>query len=1110
LFLLCARAYLTARGKTADTLTSLQASRASCLPAPKPSASPPFPPVGSNFAGYVAEAVWAAVPEATVYHCRIEAGTRGWGVVPRDTALALVLRSRKEWELHGDGMLLGAECEPMEWCDPCRPAEPPWFVILVWGDQMVDHLVRALWERNREDITWIHRSGPPHYTRDLVIQLVRRVCAGLEGLRVGYTTLEFGEVMGSGFFSLVFAARLVVAEGGEEGVIKMFVGQGARLAFENELNNLQMLTTNISPAALVVRLVGVMGVGGTTESVTLPWPALVMTPLCVESLEQRIDRFACEPYTLQEALAWAGQVALSLHCLHRESRLRHGDVTLRNVLLGRDGRAYLADMGVAEHNHPYGRQPQQERQGKRYSASVAPEMVAESPSSDARADVWSWGVLLHALLTRSTVMAKKGGPLDYLTMTRDSRWREETAAQWEAEGLPRGVFEAVMRSVCEREERMGLLTGAVLLGQQRSVEAMVRSMNAPEEVKQAELHIATVESSMGPFSRADGSSRADVLVALAASHEAVGDEAQAIACLRQVVGCLDRQASQADPMGRANVLDRLAVCLLKRGDYRAATALLEEALQLLRRFVPKDHPDIATSLSNLAKCHESQGEYGKAVLLQEEALMMMRRLLPEDHTDIASSLSNLANCYAGQGEYGKAVLLQEEALAMQRRLLPEDHPDLATSLNNLASCHYRQGKYGKAVLLHEEALAMQRRLLPEVHPNIATSLSNLANCHESQGEYDKAVLLQEEALMMQRRMLPEDHPDIARSLSNLASCRLRKGEYGKAAVLLEEALAMQRRVLREDHPDIARSLSNFARWRLAQGEYDHAVQLYEEALAMQRRVLPEDHPDIARSLHNIADSQARRAAYEKLLENMRSRCPYQGLQVDGLLRDASECQSQLWEAHYAGRAVVAKLCVRDPALVDHEASILDHVSPHPHIVKLVAFFAEPLPLLVTERLSHGDLGSYLTKPPPSQPPALVELVELVRQVADALAHVHSRGVLHADVKPANVGLNEEGGKLVAKLLDFGASRMLHDGAPTARTEGYTAPECLRGGPVSEKADVFSLGRLLENALRFVRGGCGRLRAAAEKVARACCEEEAGARPSARQVADQLGAILPLS
>jgi hypothetical protein len=201
-----------------------------------------------------------------------------------------------------------------------------------------------------------------------------------------------------------------------------------------------------------------------------------MTPLCVESLEQRIDRFAREPYTLQEALAWAGQVALSLHRLHRESRLRHGDVTLRNVLLGRDGRAYLADMGVAEHNHPYGRQPQQEGQGKGYSASVAPEMVEGgqgASSSDARADVWSWGVLLHALLTRSTAMAKEGSVSAYLTMMEDGRWWEETAALWGAEELPRGVFEAVRHSLCERGERVGLLAGAVLLGQQGLVEEMV-------------------------------------------------------------------------------------------------------------------------------------------------------------------------------------------------------------------------------------------------------------------------------------------------------------------------------------------------------------------------------------------------------------------------------------------------------------------------------------------------------------------------------------------------------------------------------------------------------------------------------------------------------------
>jgi serine/threonine protein kinase len=215
--------------------------------------------------------------------------------------------------------------------------------------------------------------------------------------------------------------------------IKVFLGQGAHAAFEKERRNLQMLTTKISPEALVVRLVGVVEA---SEGGALPWPALAMTPLCVESLEQRIDRFAREPYTLQEAVAWAVQVALSLHRLQRESRLRHGDVTLRNVLLGRDGRAYLADMGVAEHNHPYGRQPQHKGPRKDYSASVAPEMVegGQGASSDARADVWSWGVLLHALLTRSTAMAKGLSVSAYLSMMEGGEWRRAGGAGGAAGG----------------------------------------------------------------------------------------------------------------------------------------------------------------------------------------------------------------------------------------------------------------------------------------------------------------------------------------------------------------------------------------------------------------------------------------------------------------------------------------------------------------------------------------------------------------------------------------------------------------------------------------------------------------------------------------------------
>jgi hypothetical protein len=212
------------------------------------------------------------------------------------------------------------------------------------GQDRITHLVDALWDWKHE-IEKEGENGAGQITHGLALGLVSRVMTTVGGLRVGDTTLEPREVKGSGHFSIVLSARLAGAGAGaeeeEDVAVKVFVGRGAQEAFETELNNLKTLTDKISPAALVVRLVGVME---TREGQALPWPALVMTPLCEESLEQRIDRFDQEAYTLQDAVAWAVQVALSLHCLHRESRLRHGDVTLRNVLLGRDGRAYVADV----------------------------------------------------------------------------------------------------------------------------------------------------------------------------------------------------------------------------------------------------------------------------------------------------------------------------------------------------------------------------------------------------------------------------------------------------------------------------------------------------------------------------------------------------------------------------------------------------------------------------------------------------------------------------------------------------------------------------------------------------------------------------------------------
>jgi hypothetical protein len=95
-------------------------------------------------------------------------------------------------------------------------------------------------------------------------------------------------------------------------------------------------------------------------------------------------------------------------------------------------------------------------------------------------------------------------------------------------------------------------------------------------------------------------------------------------------------------------------------------------------------------------------------------------------------------------------------------------------------------------------------------------------------------------------------------------------------------------------------------------------------------------------------------------------------------------------------------------------------------------------------------------------------IEACAQVCDGLAHAHAAGILHRDVKPSNV-LLEEGGRTTARLLDFGLAQMAEAETLTAQgdvpgTLAYIAPERLAGEETTAAADVWAVGVMLWEAL----------------------------------------------
>jgi serine/threonine protein kinase/formylglycine-generating enzyme required for sulfatase activity/dienelactone hydrolase len=99
------------------------------------------------------------------------------------------------------------------------------------------------------------------------------------------------------------------------------------------------------------------------------------------------------------------------------------------------------------------------------------------------------------------------------------------------------------------------------------------------------------------------------------------------------------------------------------------------------------------------------------------------------------------------------------------------------------------------------------------------------------------------------------------------------------------------------------------------------------------------------------------------------------------------------------------------------------------------------------------------------PLAVPSAVDIARQLADALRAAHEGGVVHRDVKPANVML---GAGNVVKLVDFGVARLegstLTGPGATPGTTAYMSPEQVRGEPVDHRADLWALGVVLYEML----------------------------------------------
>jgi serine/threonine protein kinase len=141
---------------------------------------------------------------------------------------------------------------------------------------------------------------------------------------------------------------------------------------------------------------------------------------------------------------------------------------------------------------------------------------------------------------------------------------------------------------------------------------------------------------------------------------------------------------------------------------------------------------------------------------------------------------------------------------------------------------------------------------------------------------------------------------------------------------------------------------------------------------------------------------------------------------------------------------------------------------HPNVVPIYAAGEEDaIPYIAMRYVAGSDLGRRIAREGRLGPELAVALIA---QVGNGLDAIHAAGLVHRDVKPANVLLSGDDGAEHAYITDFGVARNVATQSgltQTGRFVGtldYVAPEQIAGGPIDARVDVYALGCLLYKLL----------------------------------------------
>ena len=229
-----------------------------------------------------------------------------------------------------------------------------------------------------------------------------------------------------------------------------------------------------------------------------------------------------------------------------------------------------------------------------------------------------------------------------------------------------------------------------------------------------------------------------------------------------------------------------------------------------------------------------------------------------DDPDRIRVLASLGWALVDQGKLDEALVALKEALERRTALVGADDPSVLQIRSNLAEVDRLAGRIPEAIDLGRALMKDRSRLLGDDHPDTLVSANNLSVCllalRTAEGRTE-AIAVLEPAAIRAGKVLGEDHPYTLKMKNNLASTLREQGEGARAEALFRDLLQRYERVHGPDHLATAVMINNLALALEEQERLEEALAMHRQALERKAAVAGADAPTTAISRLNYGKLQ---------------------------------------------------------------------------------------------------------------------------------------------------------------------------------------------------------------------------------------------------------------